>query len=335
MTALPDIPHSPRSLLDELVLLEGGAETAEPSAAGRTGPAVFGSGAVIPSQRRSRSGAPLEVVTSTPRTPLLVRACARARGAASVAGVLMVVTGAALHLLPLPWPQLAGDGATAAGLLGVVLVAVSSALSVLAPRGRWSSVQVLAAPLAGSCVEVDDFSSTGPGSYGRAHAVGLVLDVAVPDPAAVPVPGRRAALARRLGLLPVGDAATFGEPVLSPADATVLRVVDGVRDHACRQSRLARLCGGLLDAVRELVGARAVLGNHVVLDCGGGRYAVLPHLQRRSVRVSPGDRVLPGQVVGSAGCSGAVAEPQAQLLVVDSPRLRSAAGVPFRVASVA
>lgn len=313
MTALPDIPHPSRSLLDELVLLEGGAEA--------------------PAPERQGSRATLEVVTAPAPTPLAVRVCARARGAASVVGVSLVAAGAALHLLPLPWPQLAGDGATAAGLAGVLLVAVAALLSVLAPRGRWSSVQLMAAPLAGSCVEVDDFRTTGPGSYGRAHGVGLVLDVAVPDPAAVPVPGRRAAAARRLGLLPVGDAATFGEPVLCPADATVVRVVEGARDHACRQSRLARAGGGLLDAARELVGPRAVLGNHVVLDCGGGRYAVLPHLQRRSVRVSPGDRVLPGQVVGSVGCSGAVPEPQAQLLLVDTPNLRMAAGIPVRVAS--
>lgn len=314
MTALPDIPHPSRSLLDELVLLEGGAEA--------------------PSARRPGAGT-LELVTTPARTPLAVRACSRARGTASLAGVALVASSVALHLLPLPWPRLAGDAATAAGLLGVVLVAVAALLSVLAPRGRWSSVQLVSSPLAGSCVEADDSSSTGPGSYGRAHGVGLVLDVAVPDPAAVPVPGRRAAAARRLGLLPVGDAATFGEPVLAPADATVLRVVDGARDHACRQSRLARLGGGLLDAARELLGARAVLGNHVVLDCGGGRYAVLAHLQRRSVRVSPGDRVLPGQVLGSVGCSGAVPEPQAQLLLVDTPHLRMASGIPVRLAPVA
>lgn len=314
VTAVPEIPHPSRSLLEELALLEGG---------GRERP-VGG----VPRPR-----ADLQLVrgpAATDAVPLAVRACARVRGAASAAGLALVVTGVALHLLPLPWPLLAGDAATAAGLAGVALVGLASLLSVLAPRGRWSALQLMGSPLAGRSVEVDD-ASAGPAAYGRAHAVGLVLDVAVPDPAAVPVPGRRAALARRLGLLPVGDAATFGEPVLAPADATVVRVVDGVRDHACRASAPARALGGLLDAGRELLGARAVLGNHVVLDCGGGRYAVLAHLQRRSVRVSRGDRVLPGQVLGSAGCSGAVAEPQAQLLCVDTPRLRVAAGVPVRL----
>ncbi|PWJ55811.1 Peptidase family M23 [Quadrisphaera granulorum] len=324
---MPEIPHPSRSLLDELVLLEGGAPlvSSAPSA-----PPGLPAPRTPQKPHRDR----LEVVTTPTRTPFTVRACARLRGVSSAAGAALVVTGVALHLLPLPWPVLAGDAATAAGLAGVALVALAALLSVAAPRGRWSSVQVLASPLSGRCVEVDESGSTGAGSYGRAHAVGLVLDVAVPDPAAVPVPGRRAALARRVGLLPVGDAATFGEPVLAPADATVLRVVDGSRDHACRQGHLARFAGGLLDAVRELVGARAVFGNHVVLDCGAGRYAVMPHLRRGSVRVSRGDRVLPGQVVGAAGCSGAVAEPQVQLVLVDTPRLRLAAGVPVRLVSV-
>ncbi len=310
VTALPEIPRPSRSLFDELELLHRTPDSLE--VAVTTGP--------------------LAAVGSAPAAvPLAVRACARLRGASSVLGVALVGSSVALHLLPLPHPELAGDGATAAGTAGVALVALAALLSVLAPRGRWSSVEVLGAPLSGRCVEVEEPGSTGPAAYGRAHAVGLVLDVAVPDPAAVPVPGRRAALARRLGLLPVGDAATFGEPVVAPADATVVRVVDGARDHACRASRLTRLGGGLLDAGRELLGARAVLGNHVVLDCGGGRYAVLAHLQRRSACVAPGDRVLPGQVVGSVGCSGAVAEPQAQLLLVDTPHLRMAAGVPVRL----
>lgn len=311
VTAVPETPLPSPSLLEELALLEGGADR---SAVGLA------------------RGADLEVVTSPTAggVPFSVRACARVRGAASVSGLALVSAGVALHLLPLPWPLQAGDAATGAGLAGVLLVGVASLLSVFAPRGRWSSLQVMGSPLGGRSVEVDD-SSAGPAAYGRAHAVGLVLDVAVPDPAAVLVPGRRAALARRAGLLPVGDAATFGEPVLAPVDATVVRVVDGVRDHACRTGTAARMLGGLLDAGRELLGARAVLGNHVVLDCGGGRYAVLAHLQRRSVRVSRGDRVLPGQVVGSAGCSGAVAEPQALLLCVDTPRLRAAAGVPVRL----
>jgi hypothetical protein len=60
--------------------------------------------------------------------------------------------------------------------------------------------------------------------------------------------------------------------------------------------------------VRELLGPGRILGNHVVLDLGGGVYAVLSHLRRGSVRVRPGDRVATGlplrferyQVAGAA-----------------------------------
>jgi hypothetical protein len=47
-------------------------------------------------------------------------------------------------------------------------------------------------------------------------------------------------------------------------------------------------------AVRELLGPGRILGNHLVVDLGGGVYAALAHLRRGSLRVRVGDRVAAG-----------------------------------------
>ena len=82
--------------------------------------------------------------------------------------------------------------------------------------------------------------------------------------------------------------------------------------------------------VRELLGVRAMLGNHVVIATPAG-HVVLAHLRRGSVAVAPGDRVLTGSRVGACGNSGNSSEPHVHLQVCDSARVRTAAGLPFRL----
>jgi hypothetical protein len=70
----------------------------------------------------------------------------------------------------------------------------------------------------------------------------------------------------------------FGEPLLAVADATVVRVADGKRDHLSRNSPLALLYMLTIDGpVRDMGGAGWVLGNHVTLDLGNGTYATYAH----------------------------------------------------------
>jgi len=94
----------------------------------------------------------------------------------------------------------------------------------------------------------------------------------------------------------------FGEPVLAPADGTVVSVGDVHPDEPV---------GNL--------GQKPSYGNHVLLDIGGGRYAVLAHLQQGSVRVSEGERVRVGQQIAAVGDSGDSLVPHLHFHVQDSP----------------
>jgi len=94
----------------------------------------------------------------------------------------------------------------------------------------------------------------------------------------------------------------FGEPVLAPADGTVVGVVDGRPDEP-------------VGAIGQTPGQ----GNHIVLEIGDRRYAVLAHLQQGSVRVGEGERVRRGQHIGAIGDSGNSLAPHLHFQVQDRP----------------
>jgi Peptidase family M23 len=94
----------------------------------------------------------------------------------------------------------------------------------------------------------------------------------------------------------------FGEPVLSPADGTVVSVTDIHPDQPVGN-----------------IGQNPSTGNHILLDIGGGHYAVLAHLQQGSARVSEGERVRLGQQIAAVGDSGDSLVPHLHLQVQDSP----------------
>ena len=61
-----------------------------------------------------------------------------------------------------------------------------------------------------------------------------------------------------------------------------------------------------------------LVGNSVVEDIGGGRFAVYAHLQQNGVAVQVGDRVRRGAVLGRVGNSGGSNEPHLHFHVMDA-----------------
>jgi murein DD-endopeptidase MepM/ murein hydrolase activator NlpD len=82
-------------------------------------------------------------------------------------------------------------------------------------------------------------------------------------------------------------------------------------------------------AVREISGARWIVGNHVVLDLGDGVYAMYAHVRRGSLKIKPGDRVRAGQQIARCGNSGNSTEPHVHFQLMDGPDLDAARGIPF------
>ncbi|MFE6624995.1 M23 family metallopeptidase [Streptomyces sp. NPDC008086] len=178
--------------------------------------------------------------------------------------------------------------------------------------GRWTALNSPA----------DRTPSHGTHAYGQTFAIDVVAE---PEPGARPAFSRLWPLARRNSAFPA-----FGAPLLAVADATVVRATDTQRDHLSRTSPLALLYLMLVEAsVRDLLGAKRIVGNHVVLDLGDGTYALYAHLRRGSLTVREGDRVTTGQPLARCGNSGNSTEPHLHFQLMDTPDPDTARGIPF------
>ncbi|MFF1699245.1 M23 family metallopeptidase [Streptomyces sp. NPDC058257] len=184
--------------------------------------------------------------------------------------------------------------------------------------GRWSALNSPA----------DKVPSHGTHSLGQTYAIDIVAE---PEEG----PKRPAfawlwPIARRNKAFPA-----FGAPLLAVSDATVVHTEDSQRDHLSRNSLAALVYLMVIEsAVRSLGGAHRIVGNHIVLDLGGGTYAMYAHVQRGSLAVRAGDRVEAGQVMARCGNSGNSTEPHVHFQLMDGPDLGTARGVPFRWSGV-
>ena len=115
----------------------------------------------------------------------------------------------------------------------------------------------------------------------------------------------------------------------------MIAVHDTARDHRSRSTWPALIYLLVLEAFgRELAGPRQVLGNHVVIDTEDGAHAVLAHLQRGSVTVTPGQLVHCGEVIARCGNSGNSSEPHVHFQLQDHRWPLVAAGLPFAFTGV-
>ena len=186
-------------------------------------------------------------------------------------------------------------------------------VDVRAPiRGRWSALNSPA----------DKVPSHGLHAYGQTYAIDFVH---VPEGTYAP----------KLGWIPATRPPTvypgFGEPIVAPADGTVVRVHDRERDHRTRSSWPGLVLWMIEGFFRELTGPDRILGNHVVIEIAPRTYAAVAHMRRRSATVRKGDRVAAGDVIGECGNSGSSTEPHVHFQVMDHPRAGLAAGLPFRL----
>ena len=94
----------------------------------------------------------------------------------------------------------------------------------------------------------------------------------------------------------------FGDPVLAPADGTVVSVSDIHPD----------------EPIGEL-GQTLSYGNHITLEIGNHRYAIMAHLKQGSARVSEGERVRVGLQIAAVGDSGDSLWPHLHFHIQDSP----------------
>ncbi|MDW4903119.1 M23 family metallopeptidase [Streptomyces californicus] len=263
----------------------------------------------------------------------------------------------------LPGPWWATTLLPALVVLALMVATMSLQARTAAPRGEPGPPVEGAPPVTGRWKALnspaDKVPSHGTHAYGQTYAIDIVAEpetaegeapgrpgaAPAPRPAADPATRPEAGPATRPEVGPVTRPAfrlfwpvvrrnrafpAFGAPLLAVADATVVVASDGQRDHLSRNSLPALAYLMLAEAtVRSIAGAHRIIGNHVILDLGGGTYAVYAHLRRGSLRVRAGDRVRAGQEIGRVGNSGNTTEPHLHFHLMDGPDPDAARGVPF------
>jgi Peptidase family M23 len=122
----------------------------------------------------------------------------------------------------------------------------------------------------------------------------------------------------------------FGQPILAPADGSVVSVHDGEPDHVARRSPLTLLAYAVTQGPRLRSGLNAIVGNHVILALNeDGPFVVLAHLREGSLQVGIGDRVNSRQPIATCGNSGNSTQPHVHVQVMDSTDQLAARGLPM------
>lgn len=110
----------------------------------------------------------------------------------------------------------------------------------------------------------------------------------------------------------------YAAEVLAVADGVIVAAVDDMPESES------------IERSRGPMPLEAASGNHVILDLGGGRYAIYEHLKHDSIRVRAGERVRAGQVLALLGNSGSSSSgPHLHFHVADAPSTLAAEGMPF------
>ncbi|MDT2004415.1 M23 family metallopeptidase [Rhodococcus opacus] len=115
----------------------------------------------------------------------------------------------------------------------------------------------------------------------------------------------------------------YGSDVYAVADGTVVATLDDVPANAP---------GTLPAEVPELAAKLTVEnvdGNHVVLDLGGGVYAMYAHFIEGSLVVKPGDQVKKGDKIARLGNTGNANASHLHFQLMNGPSLLYADGLPY------
>ena len=128
----------------------------------------------------------------------------------------------------------------------------------------------------------------------------------------------------------VKDYYCWGQIVYAPCDGVVVQAEDGYQERPRTKliSDLIRANRNAhhFDPVKENI--QTIAGNYLIMRCSNHVYAALVHFQTGSVRVSVGQVIKKGDVLGRVGHSGNSYMPHLHFQLMDSSDILTAKGLP-------
>jgi hypothetical protein len=112
--------------------------------------------------------------------------------------------------------------------------------------------------------------------------------------------------------------AGYGAEVIAVADGVVASIKSDLPDNVGSNPQSERT-----------VTLDTITGNTIILDLGGGHFALYAHLQPGSLKVALGDRVSTGQVLAKLGNSGNSDAPHLHFHMTDANSPLGAEGIPY------
>jgi murein DD-endopeptidase MepM/ murein hydrolase activator NlpD len=115
----------------------------------------------------------------------------------------------------------------------------------------------------------------------------------------------------------------YGSKIYAVADGTVVSILDDVEANA----------PGVLPSTNPELRAKLTVanadGNHIILDIGGGVYAMYAHMIKGTLKVKPGDKVKKGDVIGELGNTGNANASHMHFQLMNDPSILEGDSLPY------
>jgi murein DD-endopeptidase MepM/ murein hydrolase activator NlpD len=170
--------------------------------------------------------------------------------------------------------------------------------------------------------------SHGTTSFGEAYAIDFVM---INADAQSRKPYRSSFLRYLFWGVPLSDFYGWGQTVYSPINGQVVAVVNDIdeRSNLNPFTDLRNMRRATKEYMNNNGKPEIVAGNHVLIKLNENQYALLAHLVKGSISVTPGKTVERKQPIGRLGHSGNSTMPHLHMQFMDHSDFSIARGIPF------